>query len=141
MPGTILVTHNQHQSSTLAAIYDRLMARRGGLWVCWDGQRTVAAQEAARTLSFQQGNEYDRLQFALTRAEYEEGYHGYVHQGLWPVFHQRPDRHVSPAPASGLSPAECGLCPAIAEYAMPDDVIWLQDYHFIPTVKCYVIPA
>lgn len=136
MPGTILVTHNQHQSSTLAAIYDRLMARRGGLWVCWDGQRTVAAQEAARTLSFQQGNEYDRLQFALTRAEYEEGYHGYVHQGLWPVFHQRPDlARFTSASFQAYRQLNAAYAHAIAEYAMPDDVIWLQDYHFIPTVK------
>ncbi|WP_187488446.1 alpha,alpha-trehalose-phosphate synthase (UDP-forming) [Duffyella gerundensis] len=136
MSGLILVSHNLHQHSTLAAIYTAILSRRGGLWVSWDGEFHIATPDQRRPLTFQQGDKFDTLTFPLTRAEYEEGYHGYVHQGLWPVFHQRPDlarfTHDSRRQYQQLNHA---WATAITEYAMPGDVIWVQDYHLIPCIK------
>lgn len=136
MSGLILVSHNQHQSSTLASIYDRILTRRGGLWISWDGKKAPPNSEITRDLSFRHGNDYDTLCFPLTCSELEEGYHGYVHQGLWPVFHQRPDlAHFTPQSMHSYRQLNEAYARAIAEYAMPDDAIWIQDYHFIPVAK------
>jgi trehalose 6-phosphate synthase len=136
MSSIILVTHNQHQSSTLAAIYDRILARRGGLWISWDGEKAAPASDSKRGLAFRHGSDYDTLSFPLTRSELEEGYHGYVHQGLWPVFHQRPDlAHFTTQSMTSYRELNEAYARAITEYAMPDDAIWIQDYHFIPVVK------
>ncbi|MBK0122171.1 trehalose-6-phosphate synthase [Pantoea sp. S61] len=136
MSGLILVSHNQHQSSTLASIYDRILTRRGGLWISWDGKKAPPTSEITRDLSFRHGNDYDTLSFPLTRSEREEGYQGYVHQGLWPVFHQRPDlAHFTPQSMHSYRQLNEVYARAIAEYAMPDDAIWIQDYHFIPVAK------
>ena len=90
MSGFILVSHNHSQRSTLSAIYEGLLSRHGGLWISWDGETTVLPSDAPRPLSIQQKGPYETLTFPLSSAEVKEGYHHYV-QGLWPVFHQRPD--------------------------------------------------
>lgn len=136
MSGTILVSHNLHQSSTLAVIYDRVLTLRGGLWVCREEDPAQPGGENSGALRFRHGAEYDTLTFSLTRGEWEEGYHGYVHQGLWPVFHQRPDlARFIPQAFRQYCQFNTRYVHAITEYAMPDDVIWLQDYHFMPAAQ------
>lgn len=91
MSGLILVSHNQSQRSTLSAIYESILLRCGGLWIGWHGVSETLAPDVPRKLTFRQNGPYDTLSFALTPQEVQEGYHDYVHKGLWPVFHQRPD--------------------------------------------------
>lgn len=136
MSGLILVSHNQSTPSTLTAAYEAILSRRGGLWISHDGSTVLENQEAARKLTFRTGGQYDTLTFALTQGEREEGYHGYVHKGMWPVFHQRPDlARFSPAARRQYQKMNGAYARAISEYAMPDDEIWIQDYHLIPTAK------
>ncbi|MFJ5158716.1 trehalose-6-phosphate synthase [Pantoea sp. NPDC088449] len=136
MSGLILVSHSQNSHSTLATIYESILARRGGMWVKWSGEFETLSSELHRELNFNKGNEYDTLTFRLTKAEYEEGYHQYIHQGLWPVFHQRPDMaRFSTSSQIGYMRLNETYARAISDYAMPDDDIWLQDYHLIPSIK------
>lgn len=136
MSGLILVSHNLHQHSVLSSIYDGIMSQRGGIWVSWNGDVVEDDPDALHPLSFRVGNKYDTLTFPLTHEECEEGYHGYVYQGLWPVFHQRPDlaRFTAEGFKQYLKLNET-YARAVTEYAMPDDAIWIQDYHLIPSIK------
>lgn len=136
MSGLILVSHNYARRSTLAALYESILSRRGGLWISWNGQCDTLAPDTPRALSFRHGSRFDTLTFPLTQQELEEGYHGYVHQGLWPVFHQRPD--LARFGANGrrhYRKINEAYARAITEYAMPDDVLWIQDYHLIPCIS------
>jgi trehalose 6-phosphate synthase len=66
----------------------------------------------------------------------QEGYHDYVHKGLWPVFHQRPD--LAEFSASGRREYQNlngSYARVITEYAMPDDLIWIQDYHLLASAR------
>jgi len=136
MSGLILVSHNYSQHATLSALYETILSRRGGLWVSWNGKCEAIAPDTLRTLSFRHGNKFDTLTFPLTQEESDAGYHGYVHQRLWPVFHQRPDlarfTHHGRHHYQKINEA---YARAIAEYAMPDDRLWIQDYHLIPCIK------
>ena len=132
MSGLILVSHNQQQRSTLTALYESILSRRGGLWISWNGETQVLAPDVSRPLSFLHQSPYDTLTFPLTPAEVEAGYHGYVHQGLWPVFHQRPDlARFSADGRREYQKMNEAYARAVSEYAMPDDVIWIQDYHLL----------
>ena len=136
MSGLILVSHNQNNHSTLSNIYESILTRRGGMWVKWSGEFESFTTEPHRELNFTSGKAFDTLTFRLTKAEYEEGYHQYIHQGLWPVFHQRPDMaRFSTSSQIGYMKLNETYTRAISEYAMPDDDIWLQDYHLIPSIK------
>ncbi len=136
MSGLILVSHNYCQRSTLSALYESILSHRGGLWISWNGKCEAIAPDNPRTLSFRHGNRFDTLTFPLTQEEVEEGYHGYVHQGLWPVFHQRPDlARFTTNRRRHYQKINEAYARAIAEYAMPDDMLWIQDYHLIPCLK------
>lgn len=133
--GLILVSHNHASHSTLAAIYDGILMRHGGLWISHNNVVEPENPDLPRALTFRTGEGYDTLTFPLTPGETEAGYNGYVHQGLWPVFHQRPDlAHFSAEARRQYQKMNQAYARAVCEYAMPDDDIWIQDYHLIPTV-------
>ncbi|TWD45370.1 trehalose 6-phosphate synthase [Pantoea sp. SJZ147] len=132
MSGFILVSHNHSQRSTLSAIYEGLLSRNGGLWISWDGETAVLPLDAPRPLSAQQKGAYATLTFPLSKDEVNEGYHQYVHKGMWPVFHQRPD--LARFSADGYREYKKineAYAQVISENAMPDDAIWIQDYHLL----------
>lgn len=132
MSGLILVSHNQSQRSTLTAVYEGILYRQGGLWISWDGESRVMPQDAARPYAVQQMGQYETVTFPYTPGELNEGYHDYIHKGLWPVFHQRPD--MARFSASGYQEYKSinkAYARAICENATPDDVIWIQDYHLL----------
>lgn len=132
MSGLILVSHNHSQRSTLTAIYEGILAHQGGLWVSWDGQTAVLPSDTARPHLSQQKDRYETLTFPLTHGEANEGYHNYVHKGLWPVFHQRPD--LARFSADGYREYKNineAYARAICEHALPEDRIWIQDYHLL----------
>lgn len=132
MSGLILVSHNQCQRSTLTAIYDGILSRQGGVWISWDGESRVMPPDASRPYAVQQMGQYETVTFPYTPGELNEGYHNYIHKGLWPVFHQRPD--MARFSASGYQEYKNinkAYARAICENATPDDVIWIQDYHLL----------
>lgn len=132
MSGLILVSHNQCQRSTLTAIYDGILSRQGGLWISWDGKSSVIPADAPRSCAVQQTGQYETVTFPMTPGELNEGYRHYIHKGLWPVFHQRPD--MARFSASGFQAYKSlnkAFARAICENITPDDVIWIQDYHLL----------
>ncbi|EOS95672.1 trehalose-6-phosphate synthase [Erwinia tracheiphila] len=138
MSGLILVSHNMSHSSTLSALYKSILTCRRdlSLWISWNGKTTEFPAEHPGEFTFCNGADYDVLTFPLSDAELHDGYMGYVHKGLWPVFHQRPD--LARFSLDGLMQYRKFnevYAQAIAEYAMLDDAIWIQDYHLIPCAQ------
>ncbi len=132
MSGLMLVSHNQCQRSTLTAVYEGILSRQGGLWISWDGESTVIPHDASRPYAVQQAGEYDTVTFPYTPGELNEGYHNYIHKGLWPVFHQRPDMaRFSTSGFQEYKNINKAYARAICENATPNDVIWIQDYHLL----------
>ncbi|WP_075182513.1 trehalose-6-phosphate synthase [Pantoea sp. 1.19] len=136
MSGLLLVSHHQGQQSGLAASLASIVARRGGLWIGWNGRTDASGDIAARPLHYQSGKDGDRLSFALTLDEAHGFYQQYVHQGLWPVFHSRPDlAQFSDRARRAWLQVNSLFSEAIVRYALPDEAIWLQDYHLIPCLR------
>lgn len=132
MSGLILVSHNQSQRSTLTAVYDGILSRLGGLWISWNGESTVISQDASRAYVAKQHDRYETVTFPYTPGELNQGYHNYIHKGLWPVFHQRPDMaRFSTNGFQEYKNINKAYARAICENATPDDVIWIQDYHLL----------
>ncbi|QXG56913.1 trehalose-6-phosphate synthase (plasmid) [Pantoea jilinensis] len=132
MSGLILVSHNQCQRSTLTAVYEGILSRQGGLWISWDGESKVIPSDASRPYLVQQAGQYETVTFSYTPGELNEGYHNYIHKGLWPVFHQRPDMaRFSTNGYQEYKNINKAYARAICENATPDDVIWIQDYHLL----------
>ncbi|WP_226892844.1 trehalose-6-phosphate synthase [Pantoea vagans] len=132
MSGLILVSHNQSQRSTLTAVYDGILSLLGGLWISWNGESTVISQDASRPCDVQQHDQYETVTFTYTPGELNEGYHNYIHKGLCPVFHQRPD--MARFCTNGFQEYKKinkAYARAICENATPDGVIWIQDYHLL----------
>ncbi|HGS6999378.1 TPA: trehalose-6-phosphate synthase [Klebsiella pneumoniae] len=64
--------------------------------------------------------------------EYENYYHGYVHQTLWPVFHNRPDLAVYRREYFTTYKAyNAEVADEVAKELCPDDLIWVHDYHHL----------
>lgn len=132
MSGLILVSHNQSQRSTLTAVYEGILSRQGGLWISWDGESRVIPHDGVRSYSMEQVGKYETVTFPYTPGELNEGYHNYIHKGLWPVFHQRPDMaRFSTSGYQEYKSINKAYARAVCENATPDDVIWIQDYHLL----------
>ncbi|CCJ74180.1 Alpha,alpha-trehalose-phosphate synthase [UDP-forming] [Cronobacter condimenti 1330] len=124
-----------HGADAQAEALHDIMRRRGGLWMGWSG--AVGPDGEPRRITVRETAGYTRQRWNMSPAEHADYYHGYVHQALWPVFHNRPDLATHPKTAFCAYKA---WNEAVAEIATdgicPDDVVWVQDYHLIPLGRC-----
>ncbi len=100
----------------------------GGLWI-GAAAPTPTAEDGLTSIG--SGN-YDRATFALSDAEYEGYYLGYANSVLWPLFHHRPDLlQIGEGDFDAYVTVNRRVARAIANTVGPDDLIWIQDYHFL----------
>jgi trehalose 6-phosphate synthase len=115
----------------LAIALGAALKERGGLWFGWSG----AASESEEPGSVQL-QAFGNVTYAvtdLTQRDLDEYYFGFANRALWPVCHYRLDQTgFSRRNTAGYFRVNEFFAKRLASFLLPDDVIWVHDYHFIP---------
>jgi len=117
----------------LAAALRDAVRRGGGLWFGWSGavKGTAGEPEIARA---------GKVTYAtvdLTRAEYEHYYLGHANATLWPLLHYRLGLVQYRREAfQGYLQVNARMAQQLLPLLLPDDLIWVHDYHLIPLASC-----
>ena len=109
------------------AMHDALR-QSGGLWI----GAADPTPEASSDLTPIGSGEYDRATFSLTEKEHRGFYYGYANSILWPLFHHRSDLlEFTDGDFEAYTAVNRRVAQAIARIVGPQDLIWIQDYHFL----------
>src|SRR5690242_17064041 len=120
-------------SGGLAVAIRAALQHSGGIWFGWSGE----VEDTART---EPGIVADGpLTFAtldLSRKDFDEYYIGYANRVLWPLFHYRSSLvQFSRRNLSGYSRVNRMFARALAPMLLPQDLVWVHDYHLIPLAE------
>ena len=122
-------TEEEPSGGLVVALHDCLNAR-GGIWI---GSSGGPVEHPRAGLTKIAEGAYTRYTFDLSQEDYDTYYLGYSNAVLWPVFHRRADlMQVRPGYAQGYLDVNARVADMVAEFAGPDDTLWVQDYHFLP---------
>ena len=109
------------------ALHEALSAA-GGTWI-GAADPTETATDALTPIG---SGAYERLTFSLTEAEHRGFYLGYSNGLLWPLCHHRTDLlEITAGDFDAYATVNARVARAIAATVRPEDVIWVQDYHFL----------
>ncbi|WP_308918089.1 alpha,alpha-trehalose-phosphate synthase (UDP-forming) [Jannaschia sp. LMIT008] len=109
------------------AIHEAL-TQFGGLWI-GAAEPTPVAEPGLTTIG---DDAYERRTFALSEEEHRRYYLGYANSVLWPLFHHRSDLlDIDEGDFDHYATVNKRVARAIAAIAKPNDLIWVQDYHFL----------
>ncbi|MFT5083144.1 MAG: trehalose 6-phosphate synthase [Lentisphaeria bacterium] len=119
----------------LAVGVNAAMKECGGLWFGWNGKienRTVSEPVA------QESNGVTYVTMSLHKTEYGYYYKGYANSVLWPVFHHRPElMDFHEEDLQGYLAVNKKFAEKLVPMLLPDDTIWIHDYHLIPLGKIF----
>jgi trehalose 6-phosphate synthase len=109
------------------------LQHNGGVWLGWSGK--VAAPDQRETHSVKHKN----VEFVVTdlaSEDYEEYYNGFANRVLWPILHYRLDlAEFARRDLSGYFRVNNHFATELEKIITEDDVIWIHDYHLIPTAS------
>lgn len=115
----------------VVALHDTL-AKSGG---CWIGAHPETGADDGRFEEID-GPDYKRLAFRLSKREFEHYYLGYANSVLWPLCHRRPDLvSITSEAYECYEAVNRRVARMVASELRPDDIVWVQDYHFIPLAR------
>jgi trehalose 6-phosphate synthase len=121
------------QAGGLAVAVQALLKRHPGLWFGWSGNVSTDAEVPMSTL--QHGN-LTYVVTDLTEADYQEYYSGFANSVLWPILHYRLDlAEYSRRDLSGYRRVNAHFAAKLHDLLHPDDIVWVHDYHLIPTAR------
>lgn len=101
-----------------------------GVWFGWSGRSTEEGATAAHIME-RDGIAYATLD--LSKKNYGNFYVGYANGALWPLLHFRLGLiEFRREHFEGYRAVNEIFAHALAKLLMPDDVIWVHDYHLIP---------
>ncbi len=107
------------------------LRHRQGVWFGWSGKISRKG-EAAETTTVHHDN-IDYIVTSLGAEDYREYYNGFANRVLWPVLHYRFDlAEFSRRDLSGYMRVNEHFATELDKFLLPDDVIWVHDYHLIP---------
>jgi trehalose 6-phosphate synthase len=114
----------------LAVALREALETKGGLWFGWNGEVADEPVPVPRQVI------HGRITYVttdLTRQDYEEFYNGFSNSTLWPLFHYRLGLlEVSRKSYEGYLRVNAAFAARLAPMLLPDDVVWVHDYHLIP---------
>lgn len=115
----------------VVALHD-VLGKSGG---CWIGAHSETGSDGGEFEEID-GAGYRRLAFRLTENEFEQYYLGYANSVLWPLCHRRPDLvSITTEAYEVYEQVNRRIAYMIARELRPDDLVWVQDYHFIPLAR------
>ncbi|NDV00437.1 alpha,alpha-trehalose-phosphate synthase (UDP-forming) [Pseudoroseicyclus tamaricis] len=138
MTGRLIVVSNRipmgdvPSGGLVVAIHEAL-SERGGLWI---GAHPDVVDEATEEFADLPSNGYEKKAFRITEEDHQTHYLGYANSVLWPLCHHRADLlAMEPSYFPGYVALNERVARMIARIAEPEDMIWVQDYHFLPLAQ------
>jgi trehalose 6-phosphate synthase len=114
----------------LAVALRAALERAGGLWFGYSGSISERPSETPKLTT--DGN-ITAAVVDLSRRDFDEYYIGYANRVLWPLFHYRPSLvGFSRRNLAGYLRVNRGFARALVPMLLPEDVVWVHDYHLIP---------
>jgi trehalose 6-phosphate synthase len=114
----------------LAVALREALARRGGLWFGWSGETTPTTNEET---SIVKSGKMTYATIDLSEADYQDFYVSFANGMVWPLFHYRIGlSNFRRAAFEGYVRVNAIFAKHLAPLLEPDDLIWVNDYHFIP---------
>jgi trehalose 6-phosphate synthase len=107
--------------------------RPGSLWFGWSGRRNPTPSETP-DVAKADGITYATID--MTEAEYHAYYVGFANGALWPLLHFRLGLMTyRREDFQGYRAVNRRFAAALATVLLPDDLIWVHDYHLIPLAQ------
>ncbi|CAI1005864.1 Alpha,alpha-trehalose-phosphate synthase [UDP-forming] [Serratia proteamaculans] len=138
MSRLVLISNKQCDSKDLACATQALSAveasdNEQGLWLGWNGDVQNFGAAPLRPVSHQHRSGYQQVTFPLSTEEFHFHYQGYYHDGLWPVFHNHPEKaHFTPENYRAYRQLNQHFADIACEYVCPNDIICIDDYQLLP---------
>jgi len=112
----------------LAVALTAALRESEGIWFGWSGH-----SGEDHKLDFETHAGVTSGTIDLTAQEIDEYYNGYANSTLWPLFHYRLDlTEFERDYQGGYERVNRVFGDIVAPHIMPDDVVWVHDYHMIP---------
>lgn len=123
----------------LAVALQEALAKDGGIWVGWNGQVVTNISDMPDTVNqfaTEQDDKVTCVTTAFSPMQYEKYYCGYANNRLWAGMHDRTDLIVSSSEDFSVYQAVNRMfAKQLQQIAQPDDMIWIQDYHFFAVAR------
>ena len=123
----------------LAVALQEALAKDGGIWVGWNGQVVTNISDMPDTINQFATEQHDKVTYVTTAfspIQYEKYYCGYANNRLWAGMHDRTDLIVSSSEDFSVYQAVNRMfAKQLQQIAQPDDMIWIQDYHFFAVAR------
>lgn len=123
----------------LAVALQEALAKDGGIWVGWNGQVVTSISDMPDTVNQFATEQHDKVTYvtkAFSPIQYEKYYCGYANNRLWAGMHDRTDLIVSSSEDFSVYQAVNRMfAKQLQQIAQPDDMIWIQDYHFFAVAR------
>jgi trehalose 6-phosphate synthase len=102
----------------------------GGLWFGWSGRVNETPVKEPQIVTRRR---VSYITLDLSRADYESFYVGYANSTLWPLLHFRLGfLEYRREEFEGYLDVNSRFAAHLAQRILPDDLIFVHDYHFIP---------
>ena len=117
----------------LAVALGDALSTNGGMWFGWSGTVVEGGAPGEGEVHMQQVGNVSLVTVDLCREDYDSYYLGYSNAVLWPVFHYRLDlADFDAGYIGGYRRVNQLLARKLMPLLLPDDIIWIHDYHLIP---------
>ena len=124
------IGHDKPSQGGLAVAVRAALERAGGLWFGFSGSVSERPSEVPKLVS---DGPITAATLDLSRRDYDEYYIGYANRVLWPLFHYRPSLiGYSRRNLAGYVRVNRAFARALAPMLLPEDLVWVHDYHLIP---------
>lgn len=118
------------QQGGLATAMAAALRQHNGVWLGWSGQ---TVEEYTGEVSTHEVGGVTVATIDLEAQDVDEYYNGYANRTLWPLFHYRIDlTQYERSFGSAYARVNDRFADALMQMLRPDDIVWVQDYHFIP---------
>ncbi|WP_033073115.1 alpha,alpha-trehalose-phosphate synthase (UDP-forming) [Sphingopyxis sp. MWB1] len=114
----------------LAVAMNGALRARGGIWFGWSGKEV---DEFTGQLTMQRADGFTTATIDLEPHDVEEYYNGYANRTIWPLFHYRIDlAEYENEFGRGYERVNEQFANSLIPLVEEEDIIWVQDYHFLP---------
>lgn len=114
----------------LAVAMSATLGERGGIWFGWSGNEV---ENFTGQLTMERANGFTTATIDLEPHDVDEYYNGYANRTLWPLFHYRIDlAEYENEFGRGYERVNEQFANSLIPLIEDDDLIWVQDYHFLP---------
>ncbi|MDB5929813.1 MAG: trehalose 6-phosphate synthase [Polaromonas sp.] len=117
----------------LAVALGDALSASGGLWFGWSGTVVEGGTPGEGEVHTQHAGNVTLVTVDLCKEDHDSYYLGYSNGVLWPVFHYRLDlADFDAGYIGGYRRVNQLLARKLLPLLLPDDIIWVHDYHLIP---------